>query len=444
MNRITRRRSMQYGAGAVGALTMGLPRLSYGEVQIKEVDPPQFEIEDGAQIRVLRPSKFVAGDEELWNINSQKFAEQYGVPVIVDYEGWEDLRPKTAVAASVGQGADIILGWREDPHLYPGKTVILNDLNTYLGEKYGGWFDICNTYGMNKEGDWISLPVGGSGSTMVARKSMLQAAGYDSVPGNFPGFLDLCKKLNEAGTPAGLALGNAVGDGGWVDWVLWAHGSSLVDENNQVVIDNPKTIEALEYAKELSSHFIPGVFSWLDPSNNKAFLANEVSLTSNGISIYYAAKTSDDPAMQKIAEDIIHADFPIGPVGTPTQGALVINAMVMQYTDYPNAAKEYLRFMMEQPQYEAWQNACLGYWCHPLVAYDGSAVWTDDPKSLPYKNILRNGIPQSFKGDPNEASAAVAADMVVLNMFQAVCAGQLNAAEAAKEAQRRAERYYKT
>ena len=33
----------------------------------------------------------------------------------------------------------------------------------------------------------------------------------------------------------------------------------------------------------------PGVASWLDPNNNRAFLAGEVSITNNGISIYTAA-----------------------------------------------------------------------------------------------------------------------------------------------------------
>ena len=99
--------------------------------------------------------------------------------------------------------------------------------------------------------------------------------------------------------------------------------------------------------------------------------------------------------------------------------------MVMGYSPYPNAAKEYLRFMMEQEQYVPWQSATLGYWCHPLRAYDGSPVWTDDPKAAPYKNILRSALPQSYKGDPGEAAATVKAEMVVLNMFQAYVAGQL-------------------
>jgi len=444
MRRITRRDGIKLAAGALAGAALWRPARLRADVMAADVQPPQFEIEDGAELRVLRPSKFVAGDERLWLENTAKFVDQTGVNVVTEQESWESLRPKTAVAASVGDGADIILAWQEDPHLFTDKIVPLDDLAGYLGEKYGGWFEVCEIYGKAKEGGWISLPVGGSGSTMVYRKSWVDEAGFSEFPTDFPGLLELAKALKANGHPMGLALGNAVGDGGWTDWVLWGYDSSLVDENNQVVIDNPQTIEALEYAKELADQLVPGTLSWLDPSNNKAFLAEEIALTTNGISIYYAAKTSEDPKLNALADDIYHADYPIGPVGKPTQGALVINAMVMGYSPYPNAAKEYLRFMMEQEQYVPWQSATLGYWCHPLRAYDGSPVWTDDPKAAPYKNVLRRALPQSYKGDPGEAAATVKAEMIVLNMFQAYITVQMSAKEAVAQADGRARRYYQS
>ena len=160
----------------------------------------------------------------------------------------------------------------------------------------------------------------------------------------------------------------------------------MVDEEDKVIINSPETIEALKYAKELYETFVPGTLSWLDPSNNKAYLAGEVSGTQNGISIYYAAKNSEDPAVRAIAEDTYHARMPIGPVGMPTERCLMVNSMVFGYTPYPNAAKEYLRFMMEQEQYGPWLEACIGYWSHPLQAYEKHPIWTADPKHEPYRH----------------------------------------------------------
>ena len=93
----------------------------------------------------------------------------------------------------------------------------------------------------------------------------------------------------------------------------------MVDEKSNVVINSPETIAALEYAKQMYDTFVPGTLSWLDPNNNKAFLDGQIGLTLNGISIYYAAKNSQDPKIKEMVEDIGHANFPIGPVGKTTE-----------------------------------------------------------------------------------------------------------------------------
>src|SRR5207342_977868 len=150
---------------------------------------------------------------------------------------------------------------------------------------------------------WIGVPLGGTGSMIVYRESMVKAAGFASIPRDTDGFLRMFKALKEKGTPGGMALGHATGDCGWTQWLMWAFGGSLVDKNNKVIIDSPQTLKALEYAKELYATFIPGTLSWLDPNNNKVFLDGQISITNNGISIYYAAKNSKDPKINALQTD---------------------------------------------------------------------------------------------------------------------------------------------
>jgi multiple sugar transport system substrate-binding protein len=90
----------------------------------------------------------------------------------------------------------------------------------------------------------------------------------------------------------------------------------VVDSNSKVVRDSSETIAALEYAKLLADHFVPGTPSWQDPNNNKEFLSADISLTGNG-SIYTVAKSSNDPGLLEIAKDMNHAQYPIGPIGRP-------------------------------------------------------------------------------------------------------------------------------
>lgn len=443
MRRFTRRDTIKLGAGALAGTALGSSALR-AAIPVADATVPDLPIEDGASLRVLRPSKFVDGDELLFRQNTEAFTAKTGVPVTIDIESWEDLRPRTAVSANVGEGPDVVYAWSDDPHKFVDSLVDLTDVATYLGQKYGGWYPLAERYGTSG-GRWIAMPLGASGGRVVYRKSVLDAAGFPEVPGDLEGFLEMNKALAAAGTPGGLALGNAVGDGNaWCYWVMWAHGGAMVDENDQVIINSPETVAALNYAKSLYDTFIPGTLSWLDSNNNKAYIDGQVSWTQNGISIYYALKTSEDPALQALAEDTFHARMPIGPVGFPTERALIVNGMVFNYTPFPNAAKAYMMHMMEAEQYDPYLNACIGYWGHPLAAYEASEIWTADPKHEAYRDVIADSIWDGYKGSVGEASAAVLSDFVVVNMVASVCAGQATPEEAAEEAARRAMRYYRT
>ncbi len=438
MSDFNRRKFLENSAGVAAVATAGsmLSLPSYSQTL-------SFKPEKDAKLRVLRWSRFVQGDIDAYMVNVKKFTEKTGIQVRIDNEGWEDVRPKAAVAANTGAGPDIILSTNDDANLYPDKLLDVSDLAEYLGKKYGGWYPACEAYLRPDGKKWIGIALGAAGSYMVYRTSYLKAAGFDSFPKDTAGFLAMCKALHAKGTPPGMALGNATGDGLWTNWLIWSHGGQLVDKNNKVIIDSPETIKALDYAKELYQTFIPGTLSWLDPNNNKAFLDSQISVTNNGISIYYAAKNATDPKVKELVADINHASFPIGPVGVATESHLFFNQMIMKYTKYPNAAKEFLRFMMEREQFDPWLTGAGGYIAQPLRAYESTAIWTSDPKNTPYRDGVKNMRPAGYAGKLGYASAGASADFIVCNMVAEAASGSKTPKEAAERAQKRAERYYK-
>jgi multiple sugar transport system substrate-binding protein len=347
------------------------------------------------------------------------------------------------VAANTGAGPDIILSTNDDANLYPDKLVDVTDVAEYLGRKYGGWYPVCSQYLRPDGKKWIGVPLGCAGNALVYRQSMLKAAGYDAVPKDTAGFLTMMKALKDKGTPGGFALGNATGDGNtWTHWLVWSHGGRLVNEKNEVVINSPETIRALEYGKELYSTFVPGTLSWLDPNNNKAFLDGQLGITANGISVYYATKNATDPKVKALEADVNHANFPIGPVGRPTEFNLFFNQMIFRYTKYPKAAKEFLRFMMEEEQISPWVTASIGYVTPALTAYEKHPVW-NDPKSVPYRDAMKIMLPSGYAGKMGYASAGALADFIIVNMVAEAASGDKSPKDAAERAAKRAERYYK-
>ena len=400
--------------------------------------------ERDARLRVLRWSRFVQGDIDQYMANVKKFEAKYGIQVRVDNESWEDVRPKAAVAANTGAGPDIILGTNDDANLYPDKLVDVTDLANYLGKKYGGFYPACEAYLRPDGKRWIGIPLGAAGSMMVYRESALKAAGFNSFPKDTEAFLKMMKALKDKGSPGGFALGHATGDANtWCHWLVWSFGGKMVDKSNKVVIDSPETIKALEYSRELYGTFVPGTLSWLDPNNNKAFLDGQISVTNNGISIYYAAKNSQDPKIKELVPDINHAEYPVGPAGVGTAFHLFLNQMIFKYTKYPKAAKEFIRFMMEEEQYGPWMQAGIGYVAHPLAAYAKNPIWTSDPKHTPYRDVVKNMRPAGYEGKLGYASAGALADFIIVDMVAEAASGGKSPKEAAERAQKRAERYYK-
>ncbi|MFZ4407759.1 MAG: ABC transporter substrate-binding protein [Paracraurococcus sp.] len=440
-DRIGRRGAMALGAGL---LLAGTPPA--GAITVADVKPPAFPLERGAKLRVLRPAKYIDPDEAIFNANTKRFTERTGVEVRVDYVNWPDMPVQVAVATNTGQGADVIIGFSADPHLYADKLLEVTDLADYLGAKYGGWYELAETYGRRwKSKAWLGLPMGGTTGPVVYRKSWVKEAGFDGIPNDLGQFLKLCQGLKRIGHPCGFALSHAPGDApGYANWLLWSHGASLVDEEGKVTLDSPATARALDYAKAMQETMIAGTMAWNGVSNNRAFIAGEIGLTQNGVSVYYSLKTSTDAAQNAIAADTDHAEMPYGAAKKAPETALTLCAMVPKYTKVPNAAKEYIRFMMEAEQYDPWLTGCLGYWSQPLKAYAQSAVWASDPKLKVYSDAMDTPFYEGYRGPITPAAGAVGENWVVVDMFARVVTGQQTPAESMREAQRAAQRWYKS
>jgi multiple sugar transport system substrate-binding protein len=441
---VTRRGALSLGvSAAVLAATRASAQPAGSAIKAADVPAPALPIEKGASLRMLRPVRFVKADEDLFRANAAKFTEKTGVDVKVDFVGWEDINQQTAVTSNSGAGPDIIIGFTDAPHIYADKLTELTDVADYLGKRYGGWLFLAEKYGKRHNTDaWIGLPFGASSGPIVYRKSVVNAAGFDRIPDDHAGFLDLCQKLQKAGKPAGFALGNAVGDAnGFANWLLWSHGASLLDESGAVIINSKETVAALRYLKQLYPTFIAGTPSWNDVSNNRAYSSQEISLTANGVSLYFSLK--NDPAMAAIAEDTEHQFLPMGLAKNAPMAALTLNAMVFKHSPYPNAAKAFLQFMLEREQYEPWLNANSGYWAQPLAAYADAAVWSGDPKVKIFRNTMSNQYWAGYKGPISTATGAVNADYVLVQMCASVATDAATPEAAAAEAERRAKRYFR-
>jgi len=433
------RRSVLKGAaaGLAAASTMSADQLLGMAKAWAQAAP--WKPEAGAKLNVLRWKRFVEAEDKAFMDMVAAFSKATGAEINVTNESYEDVQPKASVAANTGQGLDMVWGLYSVAHLFPEKCLDVSDVADYLGKKYGGWAPSAEAYGKSK-GKWICIPVAVTGGLMNYRISAMEKAGFKEFPKTTAEFLELCKALKKNNTPAGFALGHASGDANtWLHWALWSHGGYLVDKDDKVIINSPETAKALEYVKALYNEFIPGTAAWNDASNNKAFLAGELYLTLNGISIYVAAKREKPD----IAADMNHAYLPIGPVGKPTEFHLAFPILTFNFTKFPNACKAFAAFMQEADNFNPWITASGGYLSPFLKDYDSNPIWTSDPKNTPYRDVAKRTLTPAGLGTLGEKAAAAIADFIVVDMFANYATGREDVKGAMALAERAAKRLYR-
>ncbi|WJR75465.1 ABC transporter substrate-binding protein [Bradyrhizobium sp. NP1] len=436
---LTDRRSLLKGGATMltAAATMSSEQLlGYAKAWAQEAP---WKPEAGAKVNLLRWKRFVEAEDVAFMKIVDAFQKATGATINVSNESYDDIQPKASVAANTGQGLDMVWGLYSLPFLFPGKCTDMTDVADYLGKKCGGWTPSGEAYG-KLDNKWIGIPVAATGGLVNYRVAAMEKAGHKEFPKDLAGFSDLVKAMNKNGTPAGMALGHASGDAnGWLHWALWAHGGNLIDKDNKVVVNSPETAKALEYVKGLYDNFVPGTASWNDSSNNKAFLAGQLFLTVNGISIYVTAK-KENP---QIAEDMNHAHLPAGLDGKTRELHLAFPILVYNFTKYPQTCKAFTAFMLEPAQFNPWVEAAQGYLSHFLKAYDSNPIWTADPKNTPYQSVAATANTPAGIGKMGENAAAAIADFVVVDMFANYCTGREDLKTAMASAERSAKRIFR-
>ena len=130
---------------------------------------------------------------------------------------------------------------------------------TRSGKTYGGWYDIAQQACVVK-GRWKALMIGQAPAAWNYRTDMFRAAGVEKFPDTFDELLAAAKKLHAKGTPIGMTLGHASGDGRSTNYpVLWAFGGKEFEADGKTVaINSPQTLKAVEWYAEIVQVHGPG------------------------------------------------------------------------------------------------------------------------------------------------------------------------------------------
>jgi len=412
-------------------------------------------------LRILQWSHFVPTHDKWYDQYAKEWGEKNNVDVIVDHVGLADLRSTFAAEVASGKGHDIV-EFIDPPSDFEPSVMDLTDLNQEAVKRFGKQLPVAtrSTYNSYTK-KYYGFCHGWTIDPGDYRKSLWEKAGKPNGPETWEDLLVYGAKIkNEQGVQMGIGISQELDTNMAERTLLWSFDSSIQDANENVVLDNKNTVEAVKFMIELyQKTMTPEVFGWTAASNNQLLLAGKASYILNSISAYRSAQ-KDVP---EVAKDVFFTPALKGPRGTRWACEHVIYVTVIPKFAEKNAdlSKKFLldrvanydRAMWESKLYNspAFFSASVpvGERGYPAVAQakqlrDLHNAWfSKDPfalpgertdKLMPLKDAESWSTNVGFPGTANPAEGEIFGTFVLPGMFARVAQGKQSAEESVKQA----------
>jgi multiple sugar transport system substrate-binding protein len=392
----------------------------------------------GAEISLLQWNSFIPPADAFFKQQADEYAKQSGVKVTVETIDANALLPRF-IASVQGQSGPSIFQTQHIQSLTLAEGLYdLTDLAKEFEPKYGKYYPQIDSNG--RKGDkYYGIPWNGLPNASVYRKSWFEKAGVTKVPETYDEYDEMIKKMAAFGKPVGQAFSNSFGDPPSFCYpLLWAYGGKELETDYKVAINSKETLTAVQFCITMWKDGLdPKGMGGDDSYNNAAFLAEDISCTVNGASIYFVGAGLDGKTPPKPwADDMDHFLNPKGPAGAFEWGTTFSHA-IPTYTKGKqlDAAKDYLRFIYDRKNFDPWFELQKGYSTGPGDQMQQSKMWNELPKALqPFKTAFTISRALGYAALPDGRVGEAQSKALVVNMFARAIQG-LDPSESVKQAE---------
>ena len=441
--RPTSRRTVLKGAGAASLASLAYPVFrASGNAATLTQTPPTRDV-SGTSLSILQWSHFVPRYDTWFDQFVAEWGEANGVEVTVDHVNTADVPAALASEISAGEGHDLV------EHIaslaqYEKSLVDMADVVQEATARHGEQLPMARNNSFNPTtGVTYGFCHGFAADPANYRRSLWETAGLPDGPTTYEELLTAGTQIkNDQGIQLGIGMSNEIDSNMAAQAMLWAFGASVQDENEQVVINSPETVAAVEYMKQLfEGAMTPEVFGWTAASNNQLMVAGQASYILNSISAYRTAQ-KDQP---DVANDIFFSKPLVGPGGAEralAHGHAVFVYMMPQHAANQDTAREFLLHLVNNYATACSESELYNFPAWPATVPDLSESLTNDPfNSEPADklSVLTTAndwtVNLGWPGPANALIGEVFATFVLPNMMAKAARGELSPADAVAEAE---------
>lgn len=300
-------------------------------------------------LSILLWSHFVPAHDQWFDPFVKEWASRVGITVTVDHINNAEIPGRFAAEIAAKSGHDLVQ-YIAPLSQYEPSVLDLKDVNTEAAKRFGKQIDICKKTSFNpKTGKYYAFAPAWVPDPGDYRKSLWQEVGMGDGPKTWDDLLkggtDIVKGK---GVHMGIGMSQEIDSNMAARALIWSYGGSIQDANENVVVNSPETIEAVDYmAKLFKATMTDEVFAWNAASNNQGLIAGNLSYIINSISAW---RTAQD-ANPTVADDVFFVPALKGPKTALAAQHVLYNWVVPTYAKNPDAAKEFLlHYASNMPQ----------------------------------------------------------------------------------------------
>ncbi len=391
-------------------------------------------------LTILLWSHFVPRHDEWFDSFATQWGQEVGVNVTVDHIDVAEVPARISSEISAGSGHDLMQYIAPIPQFEPS-VIDLTDVTQEAENRYGPQVELCRVSSLNPTTNkyfayshsWVPDPGD-------YRKSLWDSVGLPDGPTTWDDLLEGGAEIKaQQDVQMGIGMSQEIDSNMAGRALIWSFGGAVQDENENVVINSPETVDAAEFMAQLFEQTMTDeVFAWNAASNNELLIAGQASYILNSISAYRTAQTVNP----EVADDIFFVKALEGPVGGFAAQHVMYNWIVPEFSPNPDAAKEFLLNYTHNQARATWESELYDFPAFPERVPTLSDWLADDPfgSNPPDKlSVLQDAESWSknvgYQGTASTAIGEVFATFIVPNMFAAVARGQMSAADAVADAE---------
>jgi maltose-binding protein MalE len=439
---LSRRRFIELGglAALVAAGCGGSPKETTEKAGAPATKFTKPSTKLSGDLKILMWSHFVPDHDKWFDPFAKEWGKRYGVNLTVDHIDTAAVPARISSEISAGRGHDLIQHIAPLPQFEPS-VVDMRDVTDEAVKRYGQQLPICHKSSLNPTTKkFFAYSPGWVPDPGDYRKSMWKKAGFPDGPKSWDDLLkggaEIKKKQK---VQLGIGLSQEIDSNMAMRALMYSFGASEQDANENVAINSPETVAAVEYMKKLFEQAMTDeVFAWNAASNNQGLISGELSYILNSISGYRTSQQSNP----EVGADTAFVSALKGPKTALVTSHVMYNWITPKYSKNVDAAKEFLLHYTEN-----FAQATDASKLYDFPAFKDRAPkldqWLDkDPfgsKPANLLEVLKDATKWSTNvghpGPSNTAIGEVFGTFVIPNMFAAAARGKKSPQQAVTDAE---------